>query len=96
MKATKKIILILSAILVSASLVFALTYKSANYTIEDVNIVSSGGKAASFNYSLNDVRIADIIGGKATSTNYSLDASNIIELDPPNPPLVNPVISPSG
>lgn len=71
--------LIVTFLVSITSLVFAHTSTSPNYTLSHPNIVVSSGQAASFNYSLNHVKIGEIFSGKAKSANYSLDAAKMEE-----------------
>ena len=95
----RKFLLIFLTILICSSTVFGLTHTSPSYTLKDARIIPSSGKTSSINYSLNDARIGSVFGGKALSLNYSLDATNLAKKfipQPPNPPTVNPVTTPTN
>jgi hypothetical protein len=79
--------------------VFAFSYSSPSFVMKKARIVVSGGKATSYLYSLDNVRIGENFGGKAQSANYTLDATDVKETTaslPPNPPTLDPVITPTN
>lgn len=92
----RRIFIVAIVIFLSSYIVVAQDYTSPNYTLTKARIVASSGKANSPTFSLNNVRIGNILGGKAESANYSLDARNIEKRTPPNPPTLNPVITPTN
>ncbi|MEA3305873.1 MAG: hypothetical protein U9R52_03575 [Candidatus Omnitrophota bacterium] len=92
----KRALILSIAILISAPLTSAQTYKSQNYTLTNPRIVSSGGKANSANYSITNVQIGNPFSGKAKSANYTLEAYPIHKGTPPNPPTIDPVTTPTN
>lgn len=95
----KRILIISLVILISTTTVFALRYTSPNYTLSHPRIAVSAGKSSSLNYTLNKVKIGRMLSGRAESTNYSLDARDIdkrIIPSAPNPPTLNPLITPTS
>lgn len=93
----RKILLILIILPIFFYTVLAFSYVSPNYSLLDVRIDTSKGKANSWGYCLEHVTIGSIIGGKSFSANYSLDATNVPYQDiRPNPPTLNPVTTPTN
>ncbi len=92
----KKTLIAILALLLTGSLVIAQTHTSTNYTLSNPKFIVSGGKAASYSYSLNNVTIGKVFSGKAKSLNYSLDATALDKRTPPNPPTLNPVTTPTN
>ncbi|MFH1777034.1 MAG: hypothetical protein ABH952_05690 [Candidatus Omnitrophota bacterium] len=75
----------------------AFTHTSPNFTITCPKFISAGGQALSLNYSLNSVRVGNLLGGKIGSVNFTLDAYGIDDnLTIPSPPTINPVITPTN
>ncbi|MCK5655021.1 MAG: RHS repeat protein [Candidatus Aureabacteria bacterium] len=70
----KRILIFSILVLICSATVFAQAYSSTNYTLTNPRLVSSGGKAASSNYSLKDVQVGNPITGTAGSENFTLEA----------------------
>ncbi|MCQ9206777.1 MAG: hypothetical protein NG740_02705 [Omnitrophica bacterium] len=75
---TKKLLLIIVAILIIPVTAFTQPHVSSNYTLTGARIVVSGGKAGSYYYSMDRVAIGNFLGGKAGSMNYVLQAGLIM------------------
>lgn len=90
-----KIVTVLTVLLFSASGAYAFTYQSADFTLINPRIVSSGGRASSVGYRLENVGAGRADGGKAASLSFSLDASAIDRRIPPDTPTVDTVTSPT-
>ena len=95
MKLSKKIIAF-GIIIVVLFPVLAYSYTSLNYSLTNPRIIPAGGKASSFNYSLNNVIIGKFLSGKIQSANYTLDATGIDETLSVSVPALNPVTTPTN
>jgi len=81
---------ILIILLLIATPVFAATYSSTNYTLDNAKIAITGGPASSTNYALDYVEAGALFCGQAQSANYSFTTTpSAIVYD--NPPQINDV-----
>ena len=95
MKLNNKIFVI-GIIIVVLFPALAYSYTSLNYIIINPRIISSGGTASSFNYSLRNVTIGKVLSGKIQSASYTLDAVGVEGIVLVNPPTVNAVTTPTN
>jgi len=93
------VVALMIALCTAPRLAFALTYRSASYSLLGAALVSGGGLAVSQGYYIGNVHIGRITGGKSTSPNYSCDASDAATgetTDKPNRPVLDPVTTPTN
>ena len=94
-----KLLLTAALLLIFSTLAFALSYKSPNFTLKNARIVSSGGWAHSANFCVYNVCLGASLGGEGSSQHYGLSAEagkNIELVSAPDPPILNPVTSPTN